>query len=81
MKREIKSEGKKLFLMGSSAFKAKRLPSEAMERIDEVIAGKMTIVVGEVHEACRAYRDYLKSKGYRNVVVGHAIRLRYNAGN
>lgn len=26
-------------------------------------------------------QDYLKSKGYRNVVVGHAVRLRYNAGN
>jgi len=26
-------------------------------------------------------QDYLKSKGYRNVIVGHAIRLRYNAGN
>ena len=67
--------------MGSSAFKAKRLPSEVMERIDEAIACKMTIVVGEAHGACRAYQDYLKSKGYRKVVVGHAIRLRYNAGN
>ena len=23
----------------------------------------------------------MKARGYRNVVVGHAIRLRYNAGN
>ena len=67
--------------MGSSAFKAKQLPSEVRKRIDEAIACKMTIVVGEAHGACRAYQDYLKSKDYRNVIVGHAIRLRYNAGN
>ncbi|MCW4038450.1 MAG: hypothetical protein NWF13_06920 [Candidatus Bathyarchaeota archaeon] len=73
MKREVKSEGKKLLLMGSSAFKAKQLPSEVRERIDKAIACKMTIVVASL--------DYLKSKGYRKVVVGHAIRLRYNAGN
>ena len=79
MKKEVARV--KLLLMGSSAFKAKHLPSEVRERIDEVIACKMTIVVGEVHGACRAYQDYLKSKGYRNVIVGHAIRLRYNAGN
>ncbi len=50
------------------------------ERIDEAIACKTTIIVGEAPGANRLYQDYLKSKGYRNVIVGHAVRLRYNAG-
>jgi len=74
-------KSKKLLLMGSSAFKAKELPTEVKERIDEAIACKTTIIVGEAPRANRLYQDYLKSKGYRNVIVGHAVRLRYNAGN
>jgi len=77
----IKSESKKLLLMGSSAFKAKELPTEIKERIDDAIEGGVTIIVGEAPGANRLYQDYLKTKGYRNVVVGHAIKLRYNAGN
>lgn len=72
---------KKLLLMGSSAIRAKELPTEVKERIDEAIACKMTIIVGEAPGASRLYQDYLKSKGYRDVLVGHAVRLRYNAGN
>jgi len=75
------SETKKLLLMGSSAFKAKELPIEVKERMDKAIARGMKIIVGEAPVANRIYQDYLKVKGYRNVVVGHAIRLRYNAGN
>ncbi len=71
----------KLLLMGSSAFKDRSLPVEVKERIDGAIKGKMKIIVGEASGACRLYQDYLKSKGYRNVVVGHAVRLRYNAGD
>ena len=74
-------ESRKLLLMGSSAFKAKELPSEVKDRIDEAIKRDMTIIVGEAAGASRLYQDYLKAKGYRNVVVGHAIRLRYNVGN
>ena len=73
--------GKKLLLMGSSAFKAKELPTEVKERIDGAVKRGMTIIVGEAPGASRLYQDYLKTKGYRNVVVGHAVRLRYNAGN
>ncbi len=75
------SKNKRLLLMGSSAFKAKELPTEIKERIDEAIALGVTIIVGEASGASRLYQDYLKTKGYRNVIVGHAIRLRYNAGN
>lgn len=76
----VKSESKKLLLMGSSAFKAEELPVEVKERIDNAMSREMTIIVGEAHGASRLYQDYLKAKGYRNVVVGHAIKLRYNAG-
>jgi hypothetical protein len=74
-------KSKKLLLMGSSAFNAKELPTEVKERIDEAVACKMTIIVGEAPGANRLYQDYLKFKGYRNVIVGHAARLRYNTGN
>lgn len=66
--------------MGSSAFTAKELPIEVKERIDNAIERGMKIIVGEAPGANRLYQDYLKAKGYRNVVVGHAVRMRYNAG-
>ena len=81
MDAKARSESKKLLLMGSSAFKARKLPDEVKERIDVAMERGMTIIVGEAHGASRLYQDYLKAKGYRNVVVGHAVRLRYNAGN
>jgi len=67
--------------MGSSAFKARELPFEVKKRIDEAIERGMMMIVGEAPGANRLYQDYLNAKGYRNVVVGHAVRLRYNAGN
>lgn len=67
--------------MGSSAFKAKELPAEIKERIDDAIDRNMTIIVAEAYGACRAFQDYLHGKGYRNVVVGHAKSIRYNAGD
>jgi len=76
-----RSEHKKLLLMGSSAFKDMELPVEVRERIDKAVEREMTIIVGEAPGASRLYQDYLKKKGYRNVIVGHAVRLRYNAGN
>jgi len=71
----------KMLLMGSKAFKAKELPPEVRERIDIALARNMAIIVEEAPGACRLYQDYLKSKEYRNVIVGHAKSLRYNAGN
>ena len=81
LKNETGSESKKLLLMGSSVFKARELPIEVRERIDKAIESGTEIIVGEAAGANRLYQDYLKAKGYRNVVVGHAVRLRYNAGN
>ena len=78
---KVSSQSNKLLLMGSSAFKDRELPVEVKERIDKAMERGMTILVGEAPGTNRIYQDYLKAKGYRNVVVGHAIRLRYNAGN
>jgi hypothetical protein len=67
--------------MGSSAYKAQELPHEVRNRIDTAIEANTIILVAEAHGACRRFQDYLAFKGYRNVVVGHAKSMRYNAGN
>lgn len=71
----------KLLLMGSSKYKAKKLPLEIQEKIDRAIQNNMTIIVAEAHGSCRLYQDYLAKKQYENVIVGHARSIRYNAGN
>jgi len=74
------SSGHRLLLMGSSAYKAKELPEGVRELIDEAMERETTMIVGEAHGASRRFQDYLSSRGYENVVVGHAKRIRYNAG-
>ncbi|MFW9873311.1 MAG: hypothetical protein ACFFG0_09430 [Candidatus Thorarchaeota archaeon] len=74
------SEGSKVLLMGSSRYKAKELPSEVRDRLDDVMEKKVTIIIAEAHGSCRLFQDYLASKHYKNIVVGHARSLRYNAG-
>jgi hypothetical protein len=73
--------GRKLLLMGSKAFRSKKLPVSLTKKIDEALARRMSIIVGEVPGACRLFQDYLRRKKCKNVVVGHAKSLRYNAGN
>lgn len=73
--------GKKLLLMGSKAFRARRLPAKVAKKLDEAIGRKMKITVGEVPGSCKLFQDYLKLKKYKNVVVGHAKSIRYNAGD
>lgn len=77
----VSSDSKKLLLMGSKAFENRKLPIEVTQRIDTAIGQGMIIIVGEAHGAPRLYQDYLHTKGYENVIVGHAKSLRYNAGN
>jgi hypothetical protein len=72
--------GSKLLLMGSKAYRVKKLPHALEKKIDEAIERKMKIVVGEVPGACRLFQDYLRSRDYRDIVVGHAKSIRYNAG-
>ena len=81
MSKKEKFAGEKLLLMGSKAFKEEELPGKVKEKIDEAIARHMTIIVGEALGSCRLYQDYLQSKGYADVIVGHARSMRYNAGN
>ena len=66
--------------MGSSTYKAQELHPRVRKRLGNAIALAMTIILGEAKGASRAFQDYLASKGYRNVVVGHARNIRYNAG-
>jgi hypothetical protein len=40
----------------------------------------MTVIVGEARGACRRFQDYLAARGYKDVIVGHARSMRYNAG-
>ncbi len=81
MSRKEGFAGKRLLLMGSTAFKEEELPQKVREKIDEAIATHMTIIVGEAFGACRLYQDYLYSKRYADVIVGHAKSMRYNVGN
>lgn len=67
--------------MGSSAFEEEELPDEVKGLIDQAISCSMTMIVGEARGACRRYQDYLRSKGYEDVIVGHARSIRYNAGD
>ena len=77
----IKSENKKLLLMGSSAFKAKELPVGAKERIDEAIehgttaralilrslgAGLILCSEGDFAEAKRIRDEIAEKPGYFN---------------
>ncbi len=78
--REAWASGRRLLLMGSSAFRAEGLPPDVRELIDEAVARGMTIIVGEARGACRRFQDYLSSRGYGDVIVGHARSMRYNAG-
>ncbi len=72
--------GRKLLLMGSKAFRASRLPAVLVRKLDEAMASKMKIIVGEVPGPCRLFQDYLKRRRYTNVVIGHAKSIRYNTG-
>ena len=76
----VLGKGTKLLLMGSKAFEERELPDEVKRRIDAAIEQEMTIIVGEAKGASRLYQDHLQSRNYRNVIVGHARSLRYNAG-
>jgi len=72
--------GGKLLLMGSSAYKGDGLPPEVAGVLEEALDRRVAVVVGEARGACRAFQNHLAARGYRDVVVGHAKSMRYNAG-
>jgi len=76
----LSGEGKKVLLMGSNKYRDEKLPKEVKERLDAAMMTGCTFIVAEAHGACRLFQDYLASKGYRDVVVGHARSISYNAG-
>ena len=73
-------EGKKILLMGSSNFKADELPPIIRARLDSAIEKGVIFLVAEARGACRLFQDYLASKKYAKVIVGHGLSMRYNAG-
>ena len=74
-------KGAKLLLMGSKAFRQDVLPEQVKKLLDKAMARTMKIVVGEAPGANRRFQDYLASRNYQHVVVGHAKSMRYNAGD
>lgn len=80
MSRHERFTGRRLLLGGSKSFRQPELPEPVRDLIDEAIAAGMTVIVGEAPGANRLFQDYLKSKGYGKVIVGHARSMRYNAG-
>jgi hypothetical protein len=67
--------------MGSSKYRAEELPLEVTEVLDAAMDAGVAFIVAEAHGACGLFQDYLASKGYGDVVVGHARSIRYNAGS
>lgn len=67
--------------MGSKAYTDHKLPKVVKQLLNAAIKEQMQIIVGEAPGACHLYQDYLHSQGYRDVIVGHARSLRYNAGD
>ncbi len=70
-----------LLLMGSKAFNAPHLPDEITQRLNTAMKQHLQILVGEAPGANHAFQDFLSAHNYRNVTVGHARSIRYNAGN
>ena len=70
-----------MLLMGSSKYREEQLPSEIQKILDTAVQHEMTFIVAEAHGSCRLYQDYLAAKKYKNVIIGHARSIRYNAGN
>ena len=77
---EAWASGRRMLLMGSSAYKGEGLPVEVADILDEALDRGMTVIVGEARGACRAFQDHLAARGHVDVVVGHAKSIRYNAG-
>lgn len=67
--------------MGSKAYKVKGLPVKVKNKLNEALIRRMAVIVGEAPGANRLFQDYLKTKNYTKVTIGHARSIRYNAGN
>jgi hypothetical protein len=69
-----------VFIGGSR--KISRLSSEVLERIDEILAKHLAIVIGDAAGADKSVQQYLHARGYRDVeVFCSGNRCRNNVGD
>lgn len=70
----------KVFISGSISIK--RLPGNAIKKIDSIIDKNITIIIGDAKGIDSIVQKYLIKKGYKNVIVYFAGDLiRNNIGN
>jgi len=71
---------KKIFIGGSR--RISRLSSEVHQRLDELLAKKLPVVVGDAPGVDKSVQQYLHQKGYRDVeVFCSGTQCRNNVGN
>lgn len=68
-----------VFVAGSRAIS--RLSSKITERLDNILAKKFTVFVGDANGVDKAVQGYLAKRGYRNVVVYCMESCRNNIGD
>ncbi len=69
----------KVFIGGSRSIA--KLPSSVAARIDRIIEGDLTVLIGDADGADRCVQRYLSEKRYRRVLVFHTgTRCRNNLG-
>ena len=70
----------KVFISGS--INIKKLPGNAIKKIDSIIEKNMTIIIGDAKGIDSNVQRYLIKKGYENVIIYFAGELiRNNIGN
>ena len=70
----------KVFISGSISIK--RLPGNAIKKIDSIVDKNITIIIGDAKGIDSIVQKYLIKKGYKNVIVYFAGDLiRNNIGN
>jgi hypothetical protein len=70
----------KVFIGGSR--KISKLNSEVLQKLDEILANNLPVVVGDAPGADKSVQEYLHAKGYREVeVFCSGMRCRNNVGN
>lgn len=68
----------KVFIGGSQSIK--KLPASVAARIDNIVEGDFTVLIGEASGADMCVQKYLAEKGYANMIVFCTGVCRNNAG-
>jgi adenine-specific DNA-methyltransferase len=69
----------RIFIGGSRA--VSRLNPAVRRKLDELIAGNVSILIGDANGADKAVQRYLQEQGYRRVTVYYMDRRRNNVGS